>query len=142
MENPIPFTWIFWPFVGYDFYDFGPFLAPYGTLLASFRSQIDPPNFISTDPHQFSTKSDHFITFSIFRPGTPPLSSSWPHAIFFSRYLFRVGVRKVSQMSCFWKILAACALTFPLTPCSTTKGKCSHGISLSTHFYIDSCGSE
>ena len=59
------------------------FLAPYGSLLASFRSQIDPPNFIWTDPHQFSTKSDHCMTFSTFRPGTPryllpgpPLSSS------------------------------------------------------------------
>ena len=65
------FYLVFWPFFGYDFYDFGPFLAPYGPLLASFRSQIDPPNFISTGPHQFLTKSDHFMTFSIFGPGTP-----------------------------------------------------------------------
>ena len=57
-------------------------MTPYGPLLASFRSQIDPPNFIWTESHQFSTKSTHFIIFSIFHPGSPryllpgpPLSS-------------------------------------------------------------------
>ena len=41
-------------------------LAPYGPVLASFRSQIDPRNLIWTGPHQFSTISDDFMTFSIF----------------------------------------------------------------------------
>ena len=74
---------VFGLFFGYIFFILARFLAPYGPLLASFRSQIDPPNFIWTESHQFSTKSVNFMTFSIFRPATPcyrlpgpPLSSS------------------------------------------------------------------
>ena len=63
----------FLQFFGYDVFTFGPFLAPYGSLLASFRSQIDSINFIRTDPRQFSTKSNRFMTFSIFRPEPPAI---------------------------------------------------------------------
>ena len=65
LVQPLSFPWIIWPFFGQDLFYFGPFLAPYGPLLASFRSQIDPPNFIWTESHQFSTISDDFMTFPI-----------------------------------------------------------------------------
>ena len=53
-------------FFGQDVFYFGPLLVPYGPLLPSFRSQIDPPNLISTESHQFSNISDDFMTFSFF----------------------------------------------------------------------------
>ena len=59
------FSMDFLSFFCYFLY-FGPFLALYGSVLASFRPQIDPPNFIWTESHQISTISVDFMTFSIF----------------------------------------------------------------------------
>ena len=75
------FSFDFCTFLGCDFFDVGPFLS---SFLASFRSQIDPPNLIWTESHQFWTISDDFMTFQFLAIGRA--------AIFYSRYLFGVRV--------------------------------------------------